>query len=275
MPENTDSMARWFAPSVDLEPNKDDTFDGVAEAMSWFDRVVPRGTIYATYRVATERPEIIESLTETHEIGVHVHPREFGHDHDQFAELGADRQRDLLEETRTALADAAGLDETDIVAFRAGRHAANETTLDVLADLGFTVDASVNVRYREYMPADVTGRSTPFEHESGLVELPTTYGEPALFSRVGLRAGPGVTFTATAHELRSDRRLCSGSRALRWLFEATDGVVSMYMHPYDATAHHSDLENSGQAFRDRLTKLLDWSDRTLVTASDVCASVRN
>jgi len=268
MLENTASMARWFAPSVDLEPNKDDTFEGVTGAMEWFDNVVSRGTIYATFRVATERPELVEWLAKNHEIGVHVHPREFGYNHDQFGELDADCQRELIVETREALADATGLGEQDIVAFRAGRHAASETTLAVLADLGFTVDASVNVNYTDYLPETLTNRPSPFRLDSGLLELPTTFGHPPLLSKLTLRAFPGRTFTATAHTLRTDKRGTDGLSVLRWLLGTAEGV-SFYMHPYDATRYHSDLTNNGGRFRDRFESLLDGFDGVYLSASEV------
>ena len=35
---------QWFAFSVDLEPNKDDTLDGIRDAMEWFDETIPRFT---------------------------------------------------------------------------------------------------------------------------------------------------------------------------------------------------------------------------------------
>ncbi|MGM0717757.1 MAG: hypothetical protein ACQET5_11415 [Halobacteriota archaeon] len=262
-----------IAFSVDLEPNKDGSVDAIAEAMDWFDAVVPRGTVYATYRIATEHPEIVERLVDNHEIGVHVHPREFGHEDDDLAALDPGRQRDLIAETRTAVAKTAGLDESHLTAFRAGRHKAGPVTLSVLSDLGFDLDASVNVRYRDYMPADVVDRVEPFEHESGLVELPTTYAEPPLISRISLHVGPVGNVTATAHELRSDRWGCTGLRALSWLFDTTPSVFSMYMHPYDAT-NHEDLENDGKQFRDRLRTLFRRTDRSFATASEVCESVR-
>jgi hypothetical protein len=107
-----------------------------------------------------------------------------------------------------------------------------------------------------------------------LVELPTTYGEPPLLSRVGFRTAFGGNVTATAHELRSDRRGCSGLRALSWLFDATPTPVSMYMHPYDATSHEG-LENDGDPFRDRLKTLIHRTNRSFVTASDIRDSVRD
>jgi len=247
-------MAEWVAFSVDLEPNKDDTLDGVAEAMDWYDETVPRGTVYATHRIATELPDLIADLSTDHEIGVHVHPREFGHEHDQLAELDGERQREVIAETRTALADAAGIDATEIVAFRAGRHSASETTLAVLADLGFAVDASVNVRYEDYLPASLTERTAPFDHGTGLFELPTTYRRPPLLSHVGFRVVPQRTVTATSTTLRVDSRGCSGLKAMRWLLSTADGI-SMYMHPYDATAYHDDLVNNGSTFRDRVEQL--------------------
>jgi hypothetical protein len=265
-------MPDWLAFSVDLEPNKDGSLDGIPEAMDWYTSVVPRGTVYTTYRIATERPEVVERLAGDHEIGVHVHPREFGHEDDNLATLPRERQRHLIVETHEAVAEAAGLSTDEITAFRAGRHQAGPNTLAVLNDLGFTLDASINVRYQDHLPNAVTERSAPFRHGSGLVELPTTYAEPPLFSRVGLRAGVGGNITATAHELRSDRRFCSGHLALSWLFESTDGVVSMYMHPYDATGYEG-LENDGPEFRRRVRTLLNDIDPSFITASDLSALV--
>lgn len=262
-------MADWVAFSVDLEPNKDDTLDGVAEAMEWFDDVVPRGTVFATHRIATELPAVVERLASDHEIGVHVHPREFGHDHDQLAELTADRQRELIADTRAGLAAAAGVEEDDITSFRAGRHSASETTLAVLDHLGFTVDASVNVRYTDYLPESLTRRAEPFVLDSGLFELPTTYGRPSLLSRVGIRLFPNRELTATANTLRTDRRGCSGLHALSWLRDASEGF-SGYMHPYDATEHHDDLENTGQDFRERVEHLFEPADVSVFSsASDL------
>ncbi|MBX0303040.1 polysaccharide deacetylase family protein [Haloarcula salinisoli] len=263
-------MTEWVAFSVDLEPNKDDTLDGVAEAMDWFDDVVPRGTVYATHRIATELPEVVADLAADHEIGVHVHPREFGHEHDQLAELDADRQRELIRRTRSTLAEVASVDKREVTAFRAGRHSASETTFEVLQELGFEVDASINVRYTNYLPESLTARQNPFTLDSGLFELPTTYARPPLLSLVGLRLFPNRELTATANALRSDRRGCSGLRALSWLRAESNGF-SMYMHPYDATTHHADLENAGSEFRNRVERLLDpVAPAAFVTASELC-----
>jgi hypothetical protein len=247
---------KWLAFSVDLEPNKDDTLDGVEEAMAWFDRTVPRGTVYATHRIATALPGVVADLAVDNEIAVHVHPREFGHDHDQLAELPPDRQRELIRTTRTALAEAASINPEDVVSFRAGRHSASEATLDVLADLGFEVDASVNVRYTDYLPSSLTRAREPFSLENGLLEVPTSYYRPSIFSRVGLRVFPQRELTATASSLRADSPVCSGLLSMRALFSAVDEGVSMYMHPYDATDHHADLENGGATFRRRVGELL-------------------
>lgn len=263
-----------IAFSVDLEPNKDGSFDGVEEAMDWYDDTVSKGTVYTTYRVATQRPNVVDQLATNNEIGVHVHPQEFGHEHDNLAALSPERQRELIAETRVAVADATGVHPDDITAFRAGRHKASPQTLSILADLGFEVDASVNVRYRDYMPETVLDRIAPFEHESGVVELPTTYGRPPLLSRVKLRTGLGGNITATAHTLRTDRPFCSGFQAISWLLRSTDSVVSMYMHPYDATTYHTTLTNAGDRFRQRIEILFNETDRSFVTASEACESIR-
>lgn len=266
-------MAEWAALSADLEPNKDNTLDGVGEAMDWFDGVVPRGTIYATHRIATELPEVVDRLAADHEIGVHVHPREFGHNHDQFANLDVNRQRELLIRTREALAAAAGLSTKAVTAFRAGRHSASERTFAVLSDLDFTVDASLNVRYTNYLPDGLTSRQNPFTLDSGLFELPTTWKRPPLLSRVGLRQLPGRDLTATANTLRTDRLGTTGLECLRWLFGAVN-IISLYMHPYDATDHHDDLQNSGCLFRERFESLVDEFDGRFMSASDLQGQVQ-
>ena len=261
----------WLAFSVDLEPNKDGTLTGIEDAMEWFDATVPRGTVYATYRIATELPSVLETLAEAHEIGVHVHPREFGHEHDRLARLPAERQRELIDETRSALADAVSAPTDRITSFRAGRHSASLDTLAVLSDLGFDVDASVNVRYDDHLPDHLTTRTGPTWIDDELLELPTTYYRPFLLSRPSLRVFPQREITATANTLRTDSPICSGGRAIRGLFSSARTGVSMYMHPYDATDHHAELPNAGAEFRTRVeTVLADVTDRcSFVTATDV------
>lgn len=256
-----------LAFSVDLEPNKDGSFEGVQEAMVWFDSVIPRGTVFATYRVATELPGVLEQVAANHEIGVHVHPREFGHENDQLAELPPERQRELIAETHDALEPFV---DGPIRSFRAGRHSASFETFDVLADLGFEVDASVHVRYRDYLPERVTAKTAPFTLDNGLFEVPTTYVRPRLLSRVGLRVFPQRTVTATSATLRADSPGCSGVRAIRSILDRSD-VVSMYMHPYDATAYESELAGNGEPFRRRVEQTLPDDQAAFVSVSDLAA----
>jgi len=259
-------MARQAVFSVDLEPNKDDTMEGVRDAMRWFDETVPRGTVFATHRIAVEAPDLLAELASSHEIGVHVHPREFGHEHDQLAELPPDRQRELIAQTRFEIADAVG---TEPVSFRAGRHSASRETLRVLANLGFAVDASLNVRYDEYLPKDISERSEPFEL-NGITEIPATHGELPTMSRCGVRALAERPVTTTAATLRADRWGCRGLTAFMHLAK-TFKFISFYMHPYDATNYH-DLENCGEMYRERMEKVIERLDNNsvqFVTAENI------
>jgi len=215
--------------------------------------------VYATYRTATELPEVFSSLADNHEIGVPVHPREFGHCHDQLAELDYERQYNLIAETREALANAADLDTDQVTSFRAGRHSASKITFDVLETLDFEIDASINVRYCDYLPERLTTQMEPFSLENGLFEIPTTWASPPLFSSISLRVFPQRTITATSNTLRTDSFYCSGLQTLRWLFQASSHGVSMYMHPYDATSYHESLENNGNEFRSRVSTLLEYA----------------
>ncbi|PSP72829.1 hypothetical protein BRC86_11415 [Halobacteriales archaeon QS_3_64_16] len=190
-----------------------------------------------------------------------------------MAELPFDRQATLIQRTRDALADACSLEVDEITAFRAGRHSASRETFDALAKLGFDIDASVNVRYGQYLPASMIRRRTPFALEEGLLELPTTYIRPEFPSRLWLRTFPSGTITATANTLRTDRRFCSGKRAIQALVSSSPGV-SLYFHPYDATEYH-DLENDGPTFRRRFERFvarLIKDNAVFQTAGDVDAN---
>jgi hypothetical protein len=259
--------------SMDVEPNKDGSLTGVAEAGTWFARTVPRGTAFVTHRIATERPGLVTRLASSHEVGVHVHPREFGHEHDRLARLSADRQRELIDETRSVLADAIGCDPAVIDTFRAGRHSASETTLEILDESDFVLDASVHVRYDEHLPSSVTEETEPFTLAgTDLIELPTTHGRLPLASRCGLRGVIEGPIPTTAATLRADRWGCPGLRATAHVLNGVE-TASLYMHPYDATDYHDDtVENVGEPFRRRLVALVDAlrvESTQFICASDV------
>lgn len=258
--------------SVDLEPNKDGSLDDVRDAMEWYDRTIPRGTVFVTRRIATELPNVVDDLSTDHEVGVHVHPREFGHEHDQLAELSQERQAELVSTTRKAVANAARVSTDLVTSFRAGRHSASEETIDVLRELDFGVDASVHVRYDNHFPESITSRADPFVW-NGIVEVPTSFARLPVFSRCGLRSVAEGVVTATASTLRTDSWMCSGDRAIQSLLSSS-GFVSFYMHPYDATSYHSQLSNGGSKFRRRVEQIvsdLGESSTNWITMSDACA----
>lgn len=255
-----------LAMSVDLEPNADGSLDGIADAMDWYDELVDRSTIYTTYRIATELPGLVSELAESHEIGVHVHPVEFGFDHDGFANLRRDDKSRTVSETRDALLSVAGVDA--VRSFRAGRHSVDDETLDVLQRNGFDVDASINVNYggverlmTQRQPCTVT---------TNFVEIPVSYYEPRWLSKQGLdkvlRRNRYVT--ATASTLRTDTFVSTGVELLEPLFHDPDlDTISMYLHPYDVSGH-SARGGIGNACRNRFEKVFGWTDE-FVTASDV------
>lgn len=242
--------------SVDLEPNKDDTLNGVRDAMQWYDSTLPKGTVFTTRRIATEMPDLVEELSGSHEIGVHVHPREFGHDHDQLAELPKERQRELIIETMEKISEVTGRTPAS---FRAGRHSVSKETIDILMNLGFSVDASVNIRYGKYLSRKIVEQKGPFEL-GGIEEIPVTYQSLPVLSRCGLRGYLAGPITATAATLRADQWGCSGKSAMKLLFEQSS-IISYYMHPYDATDHHN-LENSGAEYRQRVESIIDAVKQT-------------
>jgi hypothetical protein len=252
------STPEAVAFSVDLEPNKDGTLNGVRDAMEWFDRTVPRGTVFATYRIATELPDLLAELAASHEIGVHVHPREFGHEHDQLAELHRERQAELISTTRDAVADAIGKQSVAINSFRAGRHSIGEKIFSVLNHLNFAVDASVNIRYNDDLPQTVYCKSEPFEY-NGIIEVPTSYASLPLLSSCAVRKLMERPVTATAATLRHDIIGCPGTVAVKHILQKSR-LGSFYAHPYDATDYHK-LNNCGRIFRHRFERLINAVDQ--------------
>lgn len=261
-----------LAFSIDLEPNADGSFEGVRRVTKWFDTHVGRGTIYVTNETAKELPDSVFALARAHEIGIHVHPREFGYEHDQLAELDKEAQRELIGRTRRSVAEAAGLRTGDLTSFRAGRHSASQVTLSLLAELGFEIDASVNVRYDRFIDEEIRTRVTPVRLATGLVELPTTYVTPRILTRVGVDSLPDRIVTATANTLRTDSLLATGTEKIRYVMQHGPEICSMYMHPYDASDYYPDLENTGSVFRERMESCFGFADE-FVSASDVASQV--
>lgn len=263
-------MTNWMAFSVDLEPNLDGSLGGLHEAMAWYDDNVPRGTVYATNRIANELPDLLRNLSNSHEIGVHVHPKEFDHSHDRLAKLNHRRQKQIIQRTRESIVDATGLDQSQIKSFRAGRHSISRETLELLPELGFEIDASINVQYNEHLCSELSKLSQPQHLDCGIFEIPTTWKRPPYLSTLALRAFPHRTITATASTIRTDTILCSGIKATEWLCSEEEGV-SMYMHPHDATEYHEDLENTGNEFRNRLLQIFNGlgNETKFVASKDI------
>lgn len=256
MSAKNDKKSNWIAFSVDLEPNLDGTLNGVKEAMEWYDDTVPTGTIFTTHTVVKELPDMIRGLADNHEIGVHVHPNEFDFDHDKFAKLPIREQTSLIKKTRNKIESECDINAESITSFRAGRHSIDRNTFEVLSSLGFTTDASINIEYGEKIDDSVVDIDSPTPLYDGILEIPTTYTVPRLFSGLGIRALPRRTITATSSTVRIDRRGLSGSEALREIWSQTDSGFSFYMHPHDASGYHTHLENNGETFRNRIEEFL-------------------
>jgi hypothetical protein len=258
-------MSKKLAFSVDLEPNKDNSLEDIGKAMEWFDKTIPRGTIFTTFRIAKEMPDLVSKLSKSNEIGVHVHPKEFGYEHDKLAELGKRRQRELIDQTRMAITQCTA---QELTTFRAGRHSINSDTIEILPSLGFELDASININYNYSLPNDIVTHKSPFILNNGIVEVPTTYIEPCLASLTGIRAFPSGAITATSSTLRNDLRGCSGVRAIESIFYKSE-IISMYMHPYDATVYDNNIVGGGEQFRRRIEDIICESDFKFVTMSEV------
>ncbi len=115
------------------------------------------------------------------EVQLHLHPNwigahsgDSGANHGSFELTSFDRagQRALIERAAALLIEAGAAPP---IAFRAGSFAANDTTLDALAELGFAYDSSHNGALQPWpsqigLPSD---RIAPLIHR-GVIEVPVT-----------------------------------------------------------------------------------------------------
>lgn len=261
-----------LALSIDLEPNPDGTISDVPEIMRWYDNLVQGSTIYTTYKIATEIPQIVAELSRSHEIGMHVHPKEFGYEHDDFTKLSYENKRKIISTTMEELLSIRGVDSVD--SFRAGRHCIDDDTLNLIREEGFSVDASYNINYGGAKNID---SKHPVLLSNNLVELPVSYYEPRWLSKQGLNKilRKNRFITATASTLRSDTRISNGVELLKPLFTDSEiDIVSMYLHPYDLSDNSTNIKNSGAECRARLKHIIKESD-SIVSAYEIYKKVVN
>jgi peptidoglycan/xylan/chitin deacetylase (PgdA/CDA1 family) len=135
------------------------TFDHGGDIRPFFallDRHGARGTFVLEGRHGEEDPTTVADVVgHGHELGMH------GWAHEPWAELAPAEERRLAERATAALADAAG---TAPVGFRAPGGERTARTAELLADLGYTCDASLG------------DGMTPAVLQPGLAQVPFVWG---------------------------------------------------------------------------------------------------
>src|SRR5947208_16141040 len=129
----------WYQSCIDYDaPITDRVVRNVDRILAVLDDFRVKGTFFVQGRVAEAFPELLQQLvSEGHEIQSH------GYSHRPLHAMNRRELRDELERARSTVEDAAG---TAVTAFRAqdfSIHSQNLWSLEVLADVGFTVDSSI------------------------------------------------------------------------------------------------------------------------------------
>jgi polysaccharide deacetylase family protein (PEP-CTERM system associated) len=137
----------WYQSCVDINaPISERVLRNMDRVLSFLDECGVKGTFFVQGRVAETFPKLLESLVaEGHEVQSH------GYSHRPLFSLDRKALRTELERARKTVEDACGM---PVTAFRAQdfsvlRH--NLWTLDVMGEIGFTVDSSIfPMRTRRY-----------------------------------------------------------------------------------------------------------------------------
>jgi hypothetical protein len=140
-------------------------------------------TLCSTYFGLEGLAEVVAYLVDQQQdVQLHLHPnferpewRNLGKaaPEDNIGRLDRSDQRRLLQAGREVLV-ACGLPHDTVLAFRAGNYGASNVTCEVLSELGFRLDASLNPAYlRRDCDIEVAGAPNDlFWHPAGLWELP-------------------------------------------------------------------------------------------------------
>jgi polysaccharide deacetylase family protein (PEP-CTERM system associated) len=209
----------WYQSCVDYDaPITERVVRNVHRILAVLDEFGVKATFFVQGRVAETFPKLVEDLVrEGHEIQSH------GHTHRPLSRMNRVELLDELERARRTVEDAAG---TRVTAFRAQDFsigAENLWALDVLADVGFTVDSSIfPIRTPRYgIPGWPLGpHAVALAGGGQILEVPVAVWQSGPW-RVPV-AGGGYFRFAPAGLL---------TRALRSIAAARPAVV--YCHPYE------------------------------------------
>jgi polysaccharide deacetylase family protein (PEP-CTERM system associated) len=212
----------WYQSCIDYDaPITDRVVRNVDRILAVLDDFHVKGTFFVQGRVAETFPELLQQLvSEGHEFQSH------GYSHRPLYAMNRRELRDGLERAHHIVEDAAG---TPVTAFRAqdfSIRSENLWALDVLSDVGFTVDSSIfPMRTRRYGIAEWPVGPHQVDLASGavLLEVPV-----AIWDRGKMRVpvGGGGYFRVTPATLLE--------RALRGISERRPAII--YCHPYEFNA---------------------------------------
>jgi polysaccharide deacetylase family protein (PEP-CTERM system associated) len=212
----------WYQSCVDYDaPITERVVRNVHRVLAILDEFSVKGTFFVQGKVAEAFPKLIGDLvSDGHEVQSH------GYSHRPLSRMNRAELRDECERARATVEDAAG---TRVTAFRAQDFsigADNLWALDVLAEVGFTIDSSIfPIRTPRYGIAGwpLGPHAVALAAGGQILEVPV-----AVWQRGPWRApvaGGGYFRLAPAAFL---------TRALRSIAAARPAVV--YCHPYEFNA---------------------------------------
>jgi len=191
--------------------------EGMPPLLALLSRHGVRATFFVTGAAASRFPQLIAEISRNHEVGCH------GYDHERFDRLPVAEQRARIRAATDILQQITGAKPSG---FRAPNFRCTADTLKILAELGYTYDASAAMYHRANHDRDTSIVRLANTLPSSVLRLPsllarsilvtcTRFSEPVVLDQHPWELVP-------MSGLRPDMRFATGHEAIKRL----DGLLA-------------------------------------------------
>ena len=194
------------------DPSDQSLVVGYPKVLDLLDRLGLKATFFIEAWNCLHHPEKVRELAvRGHDVGVH------GWVHEKFAELGRQRAQQILHDC-TAMMRALDLDPKG---FRAPGGVRGAYAADILADLGYEYDSSIDHTHAQEMAGTKAVAGEPNLLSSGLVNIPWLWSAIDVIHYFRRADGPGTP-----------QQLVTEWRAKLDAAKRTGGTLTVIVHPY-------------------------------------------
>lgn len=131
-----------IAITIDVEPDPPSGgYKSIAVLEKFLTGINKPLTLLITPDIFEKFPDLIESWSKVHEIGLHIHPMYLGYENDHFNRYPKEKQREIIERGLDVASKT--FNTKKLKSFRIGRWCFSKYLPSILEDFGFTHDSSI------------------------------------------------------------------------------------------------------------------------------------